>query len=158
MRCADVESFGGYLDSALTPALQADEKLTSTLSELHRITVDPQQSGGRPCSRNLRIRVKDVLDLLADARAATRSSKTTRYSSLAISRLRSNTQPGKVTIRYCAVPEPRGQVTRRPLSAWLSSFRSAKQRWNGVASWSLLVALCGRCPLLAVSASPRISR
>jgi uncharacterized protein (DUF433 family) len=35
------------------------------LSELHRITVDPQQCGGRPCIRNLRIRVKDVLDLLA---------------------------------------------------------------------------------------------
>jgi uncharacterized protein (DUF433 family) len=28
-------------------------------------TVDPQQSGGRPCLRNLRIQVKDVLDLLA---------------------------------------------------------------------------------------------
>jgi hypothetical protein len=28
------------------------------------MTVDPQQSGGRPL-RNLRIRVKDVLDLLA---------------------------------------------------------------------------------------------
>lgn len=35
------------------------------MSELHRITVDPQQCGGRPCIRGLRIRVKDVLDLLA---------------------------------------------------------------------------------------------
>jgi uncharacterized protein (DUF433 family) len=35
------------------------------LSELHRITVDPGQCGGRPCIRSLRIRVKDVLDLLA---------------------------------------------------------------------------------------------
>jgi len=35
------------------------------VSELHRITVDPQQCGGRPCIRGLRIRVKDVLDLLA---------------------------------------------------------------------------------------------
>jgi uncharacterized protein (DUF433 family) len=35
------------------------------LSELHRITVDPEQCGGRPCIRSLRIRVKDVLDLLA---------------------------------------------------------------------------------------------
>ena len=32
---------------------------------LDRITVDPQQCGGRPCLRSLRIRVKDVLDLLA---------------------------------------------------------------------------------------------
>jgi uncharacterized protein (DUF433 family) len=35
------------------------------MSETHRITVDPAQSGGRPCLRGLRIRVKDVLDLLA---------------------------------------------------------------------------------------------
>jgi len=35
------------------------------MSQLERITVDPQQCGGRPCIRSLRIRVKDVLDLLA---------------------------------------------------------------------------------------------
>lgn len=35
------------------------------MSELHRITVDPDQCGGRPCLRGLRIRVRDVLDLLA---------------------------------------------------------------------------------------------
>jgi len=35
------------------------------LSELRRITIDPAQCGGRPCVRSLRIRVKDVLDLLA---------------------------------------------------------------------------------------------
>lgn len=35
------------------------------MSELHRITVDPDQCGGRPCLRGLRIRVGDVLDLLA---------------------------------------------------------------------------------------------
>jgi uncharacterized protein (DUF433 family) len=35
------------------------------VSELGRITVDPQQCGGRPCIRGLRIRVKDILDLLA---------------------------------------------------------------------------------------------
>jgi uncharacterized protein (DUF433 family) len=35
------------------------------MSELSRITVDPNQCGGRPCLRGLRIRVKDVLDLLA---------------------------------------------------------------------------------------------
>ena len=35
------------------------------MSEMHRITVDPSQCGGRPCLRRLRIRVKDVLDLLA---------------------------------------------------------------------------------------------
>lgn len=30
-----------------------------------RITADPQQCGGRPCIRDLRLRVKDILDLLA---------------------------------------------------------------------------------------------
>lgn len=35
------------------------------MSEIGRITVNPQQCGGRPCIRGLRIRVKDILDLLA---------------------------------------------------------------------------------------------
>ncbi len=35
------------------------------MGELTRITVDPDECGGRPCPRGLRIRVKDVLDLLA---------------------------------------------------------------------------------------------
>lgn len=30
-----------------------------------RITVDPEQCGGRPCVRGMRVRVSDVLDLLA---------------------------------------------------------------------------------------------
>ena len=35
------------------------------MSELHRITVEPAVCGGRPTIRGMRIRVKDVLDLLA---------------------------------------------------------------------------------------------
>lgn len=35
------------------------------MSELHRITVSPDVCSGRPTIRGLRIRVKDVLDLLA---------------------------------------------------------------------------------------------
>lgn len=35
------------------------------MTKLNRITTDPQICGGRPCIRNMRIRVKDVLDLLA---------------------------------------------------------------------------------------------
>jgi uncharacterized protein (DUF433 family) len=31
-----------------------------------RITVDPEQCSGRPCIRGMRIRVTDVLDLLAN--------------------------------------------------------------------------------------------
>ena len=33
-------------------------------SYLNRITFNPKQCGGRPCIRGMRIRVKDVLDLL----------------------------------------------------------------------------------------------
>ncbi len=32
---------------------------------MNRITFNPNQCGGRPCIRGMRIRVKDVLDLLA---------------------------------------------------------------------------------------------
>ena len=32
---------------------------------LERITIDPEQCGGRPCIRGMRIRVTDVLQLLA---------------------------------------------------------------------------------------------
>ena len=35
------------------------------MNHLSRITVNPHQCGGRPCIRGLRIRVKDILDLLA---------------------------------------------------------------------------------------------
>lgn len=38
----------------------------SIMSLLDRITVNPNQCGGRPCIRGLWIRVKDVLDLLAE--------------------------------------------------------------------------------------------
>jgi uncharacterized protein (DUF433 family) len=34
-------------------------------SLLDRITMDPEQCGGRPCIRGMRIRVSDVLDLFA---------------------------------------------------------------------------------------------
>ncbi len=32
---------------------------------INRITINPEQCGGRPCLRGMRIRVSDVLDLLA---------------------------------------------------------------------------------------------
>ena len=35
------------------------------MSYLDRITFNSEQCGGRPCIRGMRIRVKDVLDLLA---------------------------------------------------------------------------------------------
>ncbi|WP_459872910.1 DUF433 domain-containing protein [Endothiovibrio diazotrophicus] len=36
----------------------------------NRITTNPRQCGGRPCIRGMRIRVSDVLDLLATGMSA----------------------------------------------------------------------------------------
>ena len=33
---------------------------------MNRITIDPEKCGGRPCIRGMRIRVKDVLEMLAE--------------------------------------------------------------------------------------------
>ncbi len=35
------------------------------MRNIHRVTFNPKQCGGRPCIRGLRIGVKDVLELLA---------------------------------------------------------------------------------------------
>lgn len=44
-----------------------------------RITVDPEQCGGRPCIRGMRIRVADVRDLLANGLTpGTGDGRTTR--------------------------------------------------------------------------------
>jgi len=45
----------------------ADEREYSVpMKYADRITFNPSQCGGRPCIRGMRIRVKDVLDMLAD--------------------------------------------------------------------------------------------
>jgi uncharacterized protein (DUF433 family) len=36
------------------------------MTKIPRITFNPQQCGGRPCIRGMRIRVSDVLGMLAD--------------------------------------------------------------------------------------------
>lgn len=42
-----------------------------TMSDLlKRITIDPEQCHGRPCIRHMRIRVADVLEMLANGIAA----------------------------------------------------------------------------------------
>lgn len=35
------------------------------MNNLNRVTIDAEHCGGRPCIRGLRVRVKDILDLLA---------------------------------------------------------------------------------------------
>ena len=46
--------------------IKIDSLKNLKMSELlERITINPKQCGGRPCIRGMRIRVSDVLDLLA---------------------------------------------------------------------------------------------
>jgi uncharacterized protein (DUF433 family) len=45
------------------------------MSYLNRITVDLEQCSGRPCIRGMRIRVKDVLDMLAGGASETQILK-----------------------------------------------------------------------------------
>ncbi len=40
------------------------------MKHAERITFDPEQCGGRPCVRRYRLRVKDVLDMLAGGATA----------------------------------------------------------------------------------------
>jgi uncharacterized protein (DUF433 family) len=42
-----------------------NENTGRQLTVLNRITINPEQCGGRPCIRGMRIRVSDVLDLFA---------------------------------------------------------------------------------------------
>ena len=42
-----------------------ERRMGQTVELMERITVNPDQCGRRPCIRGLRIRVIDVLDLLA---------------------------------------------------------------------------------------------
>ena len=46
-------------------AVSHDRRRQSMTDRIARITVNPEQCGGRPCVRGMRIRVSDVLDLLA---------------------------------------------------------------------------------------------
>jgi len=48
----------------------ADQEGWAVTEVAERITVDPEQCGGRPCVRGMRIRVIDVLDLLANGLTA----------------------------------------------------------------------------------------
>ncbi len=39
---------------------------SSIMNLLHRITIEPGKCGGRPCIRGYRIRVTDILELIAN--------------------------------------------------------------------------------------------
>ena len=43
----------------------SDRLVSGGMSQIDRITIEPGKCGGRPCIRGYRLRVKDVLELLA---------------------------------------------------------------------------------------------
>lgn len=51
--------------SSYIPTLEPPKDCPAMPELLERITVNPQQCGGRPCIRGMRIRVVDILDMLA---------------------------------------------------------------------------------------------
>jgi uncharacterized protein (DUF433 family) len=59
------EQFGCSIRSPIVGILDAVNEIAE------RITVDPEQCGGRPCIRGMRIRVSDVLDLFAAGLSST---------------------------------------------------------------------------------------
>ena len=66
--CAPPLQFSSCSFCSLPKSRSCDTGLATCvrrMSQLERITFNPNQCGGRPCIRGMRIRVKDVLDMLA---------------------------------------------------------------------------------------------
>jgi uncharacterized protein (DUF433 family) len=55
--------------------MPADQLDCRVMSYMGRITIEPGKCGGRPCIRGYRLRVKDVLELLAMALLGRKSFK-----------------------------------------------------------------------------------
>ena len=63
LRCADGSTWQSSIRRRARVSFSEGEQFVAALAD--RITVNAEQCGGRPCVRGLRIRVTDVLDLLA---------------------------------------------------------------------------------------------
>lgn len=61
---------------------------------MERITANPRQCGGRPCIRGMRIRVTDVLDLLASGQTREQVLDICRISKRRTSRRVCDSAPG----------------------------------------------------------------
>jgi uncharacterized protein (DUF433 family) len=61
----DAGGFSHYWATLFAVAKRKKNRRVGGMSQLERITFNPNQCGGRPCIRGMRIRVKDVLDMLA---------------------------------------------------------------------------------------------
>jgi len=66
---------------------------------LDRVTIDPEVCGGRPCIRGMRVRVKDILEMLAGG--ATRGEILADFPTcrMRTSPPRSKSAPARPTIR-----------------------------------------------------------
>ena len=56
----------GWDDVCYRRAVTTWRKVVTTTGLLDRITSDPNVCGGRPCIRGMRIRVSDILQMLAE--------------------------------------------------------------------------------------------
>ena len=70
-----------------------------------RITVEPGKCGGRPCIRGLRIRVTDVLGMLAEGVSHEEILRDFPTLNRMTSRRRSPTPPASPTTRFCSQRE-----------------------------------------------------
>lgn len=71
------------------------------VSELNRITFDPEQCSGRPCIRSMRIRVKDVLEMLASG--ATEAQILTDFPDLEEADIRACLQYAAVQVNHAVL-------------------------------------------------------
>lgn len=66
IRRKNLELMGQHTNYVIIHYIKSRIKNFSIMTDwLKRITINPDQCGGRPCIRGLRIRVIDILDLLA---------------------------------------------------------------------------------------------
>jgi uncharacterized protein (DUF433 family) len=65
MRIAFTQEVSSRRTGKTTMAVSEATRRGDDMSAIDRITMTPDVCGGRPCIRGLRIRLKDVLDLLA---------------------------------------------------------------------------------------------
>ena len=93
------------------------------MTELQRITFDPNQCGGRPCLRGLRIRVKDVLDLLAAG--ASREEILADYPLLEAGDITAALeyaarQSGHPVMRFAIALDPQAHQSHKPQAEFLA--------------------------------------
>jgi uncharacterized protein (DUF433 family) len=127
----------------------------------HRITVNPEQSGGRPSIRGLRVRVKDVLELLAAGVSREEILTDYPYLKTATSRRRWSTRRSRATTRCSARTECGSRSMRSSRRRWRAGLPSRGTRQNTFSTlgWpELTTGRSGRTPSRRVPSSSRRTR